>query len=107
MYRRLRAIAATFAVARLPQEAVFEPVRRCDQLVEREALAGPLAMESPMWVWALTNAGRITSSESTLVSSIRTISSSATMTRPSTGSNSGPTRTVPFKVHTRRSPARE
>lgn len=29
-------------MARLPQEAVFEPVRRCDQLVEREALAGLL-----------------------------------------------------------------
>jgi hypothetical protein len=54
-----------------------------------------LAMESPMWVWALTNAGRTIESESVAHSSTATISPSSTTTRPETGSSSGPRSTVP------------
>jgi len=64
-------------------------------------------MESPMWVWALTNAGRITSSESTLVSLdpddlvVGDDDPAFDRLELRTDQNG------PFKVHTRRSPARE
>jgi len=56
-----------------------------------------LAIESPMWVWALTNAGRTMSSLSTDVSSMASMRPSSSMTtRPRRGRTRGRGESYPF-----------
>jgi len=65
---------------------VFEPVRRRDESSSESPRPASFAIESPTWVWALTNAGQTMSDDAVPASSIAVISPSSTTTRPSVGS---------------------